>query len=101
MKTETGLLLTDTKHLEGGAVGETKLGLEAGQDFHFDLLYRVTAESADLQRLADLSVTAHRKQHLQLLYTIHRNMDKIDCYTSSQNLNNPLRICVLNLIVHS
>lgn len=86
MKAEIGWLLTDTELSEGGPVGETKLGLEGGQDFHFDLLYCVTAESADLQGLADLSVTAHCKQHLQLLYTIRRNTDNTYHYTSNQNL---------------
>lgn len=50
-----------------GAVGEAKLGLEGGEDLLLDLLHRVAAEGADLQGLAHLSVTAHRKQHLQLL----------------------------------
>lgn len=33
------LLLTDRNVPEGGVVGETKLGLEGGQNFLFDLFY--------------------------------------------------------------
>lgn len=64
---EPGLFLTQTEIPEGGAVGETKLGLKGGEDLLLDLLHRVTAEGLDLQRLAHLSVISHCKQHLQLL----------------------------------
>lgn len=95
MKAEIGLLLTNTDLPEVDDIGETKLGLEGGQDFHFDLLDCVTAEGTDLQRLADLSVTAHCEQHLQLLYTIHRNKDAL--YT----IIHPAGIGILNPVIHS
>lgn len=70
---ECALLRTDADVPQGGVVRKTELGLESGQDFLFDLLHGVTAESVDLQRLADFSVTAHCKQHLQLLYTAKKH----------------------------
>lgn len=87
MKQEERTALTDTELPEGVAVRETKLGLEAWQDFLFDLLYCVTVESAHLQGLTDFSITAHCKQHLQLLYQIHRNMHRGGRATSRQNWN--------------
>lgn len=52
---------------QGNIVGETKLGLEAGQNFLFDLLHCITVEDDDLQRLTHLPVSAHSKQHFELL----------------------------------
>lgn len=72
------LLLTDTNVPDGSVEGETKLGLEGGQDLLLDLLHCVTAQAADLQRLADLPITAHCKQDLQLLRTTHTRT-KLTC----------------------
>lgn len=69
---------------EGGVVGEPKLGFEGVEDLLFDLLHRVTAESANLQRLAELSVPPHCEQHLQPLnsretkaFTVNVSSDSI------------------------
>lgn len=62
---------------EGHVVGETKLGPEGGQNFLLDLIHRVTGQTVDLQRLADLAANAHSKQHFQLLQETDRKKKQI------------------------